>query len=93
MITWHVGTRVEVERHEPQKDEIVRVRIGYYEGTKSGTNENPVDFVIEKDGAVFFSGEGDGAFIYLYPRQTREVMKLLERHLVGEKGGTRNRKQ
>jgi hypothetical protein len=45
-----------------------------------GYNENEVSVYWHSDGAISFSGDGDGAFIYLYPEQAKQVLLAMHNY-------------
>jgi hypothetical protein len=42
-----------------------------------GYSENEVYVYWHKDGAISFSGDSDGAFIYFYPKQVNQLLMAL----------------
>ena len=75
---WHKGKIVEFEKQKPLKDERKRFLSHRYKGTDEGYSENNVVMIKQKDGAICFSGDGDGAFVYLYPEQVRHLREFLK---------------
>jgi hypothetical protein len=45
--------------------------------TNNGCSDDEIEITIQKDGTVFFSGDGDGAFIYFYPEQRPHLEEVL----------------
>ena len=80
MITWHVGKKVEVVQiKNPPPDVLIEICVSRYEGTKSGYTQYDISMSLKRDGAVTLSDQSiDGAFIYLYPEQVKELKKLLK---------------
>jgi hypothetical protein len=44
---------------------------------KGGYNENEVNVYWHEDGAISFSRDGDGAFVYFYPEQFKQLLMAL----------------
>jgi hypothetical protein len=74
-----IGKVFEIVKMKPQDDELKRLNLRYYEGTKGGGySTNDVEVAFEKNGAIYLSPEhGEGGGVYLYPEQVKMLKSLL----------------